>query len=287
MVILGPFLAILAETVIWMVVWVYFSDVYPCLLYRYGRFGGYLISLVGIWLVLNIVANHLGCLIVGPGFAPSVKGEYNSDQCKSFSQDPEIAEGKSGPRSCHTCKMVKPWRTHHCQICGKCVLRMDHHCPWMNRCVGYYNYCYFFLFLLYLWWGTLFFLCVGNCPGVLGNRRQEGKLALAFLLVLGVFCGMCIFLTMHSFLLLTNQTTIEVFGSSRKYRRVKLKRLYSLGSARENVLQVFGGEIWYMWLVPVFWRRRVIPNEPGFVYPVRAEVKVAISELKRLLPVEV
>lgn len=284
MVILGPILAALAQILIWLVVWVYFTEVYPCLVDRYNHLDAILISTIGLWLLSNIVVNHLGCVIVGPGYAPLVKGKYTSEQLDSFTQDPEIGVGKSGPRSCHTCKMVKPWRTHHCQICGRCVLRMDHHCPWMNRCVGYYNYCYFFLFVLYLWLGTLFFLYFATCVDL---RSKDNKLDMSFFLVLGIFCAMCIFLSMHWFLLMTNQTTIEVFGSSRKHRRIKLKRLYSLGNAVLNMEQVFGGERWYMWLVPVFWRRRVIPNEPGFVYPVRAEVKVSLSGLNRLLEMEV
>ena len=47
------------------------------------------------------------------------------------------------------CNHVKPDRCHHCRICGVCVLKMDHHCPWVNNCVSYTNYKAFILFLFY------------------------------------------------------------------------------------------------------------------------------------------
>lgn len=40
---------------------------------------------------------------------------------------------------CLVCHIFKPDRCHHCSKCKKCVLGMDHHCPWLCSCIGYYN----------------------------------------------------------------------------------------------------------------------------------------------------
>lgn len=52
-----------------------------------------------------------------------------------------------GVRYCKTCKQFKPPRTYHCKKCGRCNLRMDHHCPWLSGCVGYRNHAAFIKFM--------------------------------------------------------------------------------------------------------------------------------------------
>lgn len=36
-----------------------------------------------------------------------------------------------GFRTCEKCNLIKPDRAHHCSVCDACILKMDHHCPWL------------------------------------------------------------------------------------------------------------------------------------------------------------
>lgn len=121
-------------------------------------------------------------------------------------------------RWCRKCIKVKPDRCHHCRVCQRCVLKMDHHCPWINNCVGYYNYKFFFLFITYalliLFWvsATSFvnFLRSVASPDVLDLGSDSFMIVFCWLyctlfgVALGGFC------TFHTYLLVQNFTTIEL-----------------------------------------------------------------------------
>jgi len=66
----------------------------------------------------------------------------------------------AGLNTCERCNMTwKPQRAHHCSECGVCVYKMDHHCPWVNNCVGQRNYKYFMQFVIFIMFASAY-LCV-------------------------------------------------------------------------------------------------------------------------------
>lgn len=50
---------------------------------------------------------------------------------------------------CYSCKLTKPARSKHCRFCDKDIARFDHHCVWINQCVGLGNMRSFLFFLLF------------------------------------------------------------------------------------------------------------------------------------------
>jgi DHHC palmitoyltransferase len=53
-------------------------------------------------------------------------------------------------RRCHKCQNnYKPDRAHHDSMTGRCIVKFDHFCPWINNAVGALNHKHFCLFLLY------------------------------------------------------------------------------------------------------------------------------------------
>ena len=56
---------------------------------------------------------------------------------------------------CVMCQTIKTSSARHCYECGHCVEHFDHHCPWLNTCIGLTNHNIYFF---YLWF--MFLSCI-------------------------------------------------------------------------------------------------------------------------------
>ena len=56
---------------------------------------------------------------------------------------------------CTFCDGYKPPRSHHCRKCNRCCMKMDHHCIWLGKCVGFRNQASFMVFLFGAVFGAL------------------------------------------------------------------------------------------------------------------------------------
>jgi len=57
---------------------------------------------------------------------------------------------RRGIRRCRKCNdNYKPARSHHDSVTGRCIVKMDHFCPWVCNAVGIMNHKFFILFILY------------------------------------------------------------------------------------------------------------------------------------------
>eukprot|EP01137_Pigoraptor_chileana_P035831 Opistho-2@30477 len=73
---------------------------------------------------------------------------------------------------CSTCLIKRPIRSKHCGACNKCVAKFDHHCPFVDNCIGQWNHREFVLYLVSLIAGGVIFICL--CLRYLARNSPPG-----------------------------------------------------------------------------------------------------------------
>uniref|UniRef100_UPI0039706FD1 palmitoyltransferase ZDHHC3 isoform 1 n=1 Tax=Equus caballus TaxID=9796 RepID=UPI0039706FD1 len=127
------FLVLYAEFVVLFVMLIPSRD------YVYSIINGIVFNL----LAFLALASHCRAMLTDPGAVP--KGNATKEFIESLQLKPGQVVYK-----CPKCCSIKPDRAHHCSVCKRCIRKMDHHCPWVNNCVGENNQKYFVLFTMYI-----------------------------------------------------------------------------------------------------------------------------------------
>ena len=151
-------------------------------------------------------------------------------------------------RYCNSCKSYKPDRCHHCDLCGKCVLRMDHHCIFVSNCIGHSNYKFFILFLFYIvvnggW------VAITNISIISHTKIRISEFSCTASLMLSTIISGCaavvmfFFLLMHCYLIKTNKTTLDIMS------QVSLS--WDNNLTRNNIELSLGSDEIYWWFLPV------------------------------------
>lgn len=257
---------------------------------------------LGIFLYILATISYYRIVATGPGSPLEIPGfRCDSSDIEAQSVPPpqvqnNVTSKENGQmRFCQKCDCWKPDRTHHCSSCKRCILRMDHHCPWFSTCIGHRNHKFFVQFLVHV---TL--LCiVCFISSLLAFRNFLGSAFtdtlhvnwILLMIISGVMgLAVSVFAGFSIYQVLQNKTTLESLESTHyrsslapsayRYRDAPsldtVGNLFDLGK-KQNWCAVMGDHVWE-WILPVVPRNIT----QGTSYPINSNIWAEIQRLGEL-----
>lgn len=215
---------------------------------------------VHCFFTLMLITCYLRAILTNPGEVPDDDPRWQYEPSDGIQRDPlEFCETKrSGERrDCKWCAKYKPDRAHHCRTCTTCVLKMDHHCPWIYNCIGFHNYKFFFLTIVYAVCACQLITWTMLESAMRTIEKDEDFFTMfmtLFGLTLSFFLGFLLlgFLCFHCWLVGKSITTIEWCES--KMRKEGQEDVSDVSPYSRGVFRNFQdtlGENPMLWLLPI------------------------------------
>ncbi|CAG9476726.1 palmitoyltransferase, putative [Plasmodium vivax] len=248
--------------------------IYACYLYclqneylnSYGRTVRIILGALSAPLFVCYYWSFLKCSFNNPGYVDTT-WEANAEENNIQIEKRKIRNYTPNKYTiCDKCDfLVRPERAHHCRSCKRCVLKMDHHCPWIGTCVGERNLKFFFLFLSYGLLTTVYIAVTISPKFVLALHESESNKASETLHHGALLITVCASLTMMIALVFMNCQ--YVYFISRNITIIESsytdKNPYDLGTYN-NWKMVFG-EFKWKWFFPLT-PENLYPNK-DYLYP--------------------
>ncbi|OMJ74424.1 hypothetical protein SteCoe_26640 [Stentor coeruleus] len=178
-----------------------------------------------------------------------------SSHMMAMLSDPGIIKSQDTPLlssgiPCRVCNVIKPPRSHHCNTCEKCITNMDHHCPWINNCVGFRNRKHFILFLIYTFMTTLWAIATFLQKYLFCQSESCASSKNSFEILFCMLGGfLCLFFNLFTIFSLSEQIRVIRFNTSDidtwQCRKFKQRPIYT------NLQETFGGPFRLSWFFPV------------------------------------
>ncbi|XP_050502313.1 palmitoyltransferase ZDHHC3 isoform X2 [Diabrotica virgifera virgifera] len=198
-------------------------------------------------IIFFLIISHIKAVVTDPGTVPLPQGRIDFSDMHSDSGCEFV-----NWTVCARCETYRPPRAHHCRICQRCIRKMDHHCPWINNCVGERNQKFFIQFLIYV--GTLSVYAIAlvaiswmkECKDCSEDiPLKETRILHSIILLLesalfGLFVAAILIDQLQA--ILSDETAVEQIQKQGPYRPYKPK-MALLG-------EVCGKEHPLMWLLP-------------------------------------
>ncbi|KAF7520629.1 hypothetical protein G7054_g12702 [Neopestalotiopsis clavispora] len=143
-----------------------------------------------------------------------------------YNKEAFVCENDGRPKWCSECCNWKPDRAHHSSEINRCVIRMDHYCPWVGGMVAENSFKFFTQFCMYT--ACYCGVVLGAAGSTLKKRIHDGAELdphLVAILAIGGFFGLFTFLmtTTSWRYIATNMTNVDMIGARKKVYQLAVR----------------------------------------------------------------